>query len=150
MLNLNFPILELAYVTWTDYNDADASGAGHFSVNYLVDVNGIETVAEFFPTTLDQLMNFPMIDMDTSISVMKQEGNVTQFVRRTSVRELSYDTNYREDWEFLKNSEDQDLGTLLKEYVEESSHSSWEGYSAQEIKAVYEMFKDMVRYAKNK
>lgn len=150
MLNLNFPILELAYVTWTDYNDADAPGAGHFSVNYLVDVNGIETVAEFFPDTLDQLMNFPMIDMDTSISVMKHEGNVTQFIRHTSVRELSYDTNYREDWEFLKNSEDQDLGTLLKEYVEESSHSSWEGYSEQEIKAVYEMFKDMVRYAKNK
>lgn len=61
-----------------------------------------------------------------------------------------YDKLYRDDWNYLNNSEDEDLGALLKEYVEESAHSSWEGYTEQEVRAVYEMFKDMVRYAKAK
>lgn len=82
MTQFAYPILELAYVHKELYEEEGY----HFKVSYLMDITGRETVVEVFPTSLDALMNLPMIDIDTDITVYKQKGDLQIPVMTSSVR----------------------------------------------------------------
>lgn len=65
---INFPILELAGITKQFY--ADGSEEYHFEVGYLIDVGGSETVLNCYPTTKYQLLQLPLVEESTPITIM--------------------------------------------------------------------------------
>jgi len=42
-----------------------------------------------------------------------------------------------------------ELGGLIKEYIAESNHSSWEGYPRRDLTGVRAFLKDVMEYHKN-
>lgn len=71
-MNINFPILELASITQQFYDDGTM--AYHMNISYLIDVNGIETVLEVFPTNIDQVKQYPLVTDETQVTVMRHQG----------------------------------------------------------------------------
>ena len=67
--HINFPILELAGITKQIYSDG--SGSYHYDISYLIDVNGVETVLNCYPSSKAQLRLFPLVTDETSIQVMQ-------------------------------------------------------------------------------
>ncbi len=45
-----------------------------------------------------------------------------------------------------KNLSKEDLGQLVKDYLEDSEHDNWPGYEPAEVLAIRELLKDMKRY----
>jgi len=50
---------------------------------------------------------------------------------------------------FLNTASDAEIGMLFKEYMLETMHGSFEGYSTSEVKAIYAMMADMNLYREN-
>jgi hypothetical protein len=72
-------------------------------------------------------------------------------IDNTELGHEEYDKFFATSVDYLtKNLSNEQLGALLKEYVEESAHSSWEGYENYQVRAIYEMFVDMATYHSNK
>ncbi len=46
----------------------------------------------------------------------------------------------------LLEMSDQDLGKLVRSYIEDSEHGNWEGFEPVEERAIYALFTDMVIY----
>lgn len=87
------------------------------------------------------------MDEDQKADLKGAVADVTSF---QEIGHEEWDEYYQESWDFLVKSEDADLGTLFREYIEESAHSGWEGYPQHELLGVFNMIVDMVTYAKNR
>jgi hypothetical protein len=53
-----------------------------------------------------------------------------------------------EDW--IMTVPDADLGDMLKEYVSESNHQSWDGWDRRHLTAIRRLFEDMKLYWENR
>lgn len=51
--------------------------------------------------------------------------------------------------EMLSSLTDAELGAVLREYIGESEHGSWEGFSARDQTGIYRMLEDMALYQRN-
>ena len=46
----------------------------------------------------------------------------------------------------IRNMDPAELGRLLKEYVAESNHNGWDGWTSRDITGIRRLFEDMLRY----
>jgi hypothetical protein len=83
--NLNFPILEVAYIEQVMYNDPRHPGSYHLTLSLLLDINGQEVVCDLYgvPNQLKDL-----ISPDEQVRIMVQEGNVTRCTGYTTFGQL--------------------------------------------------------------
>jgi hypothetical protein len=47
---------------------------------------------------------------------------------------------------YIRQMSRAELGGLLKEYVAESNHGSWEGFNSRDLTGIRRMFEDMMIY----
>lgn len=64
------------------------------------------------------------------------------------------DNRVLKEWEtinkFLEEIDPKELGELVKEYYQESQHSSWEGYRRSDLTGIRRQYIDMMTYHRNK
>lgn len=68
---MSFEPKELSTIEYIVYTGGEG---GHYKLSYLVDMEGVETVAEFLPTTKAQLMNFPLVEPNQLVHVKSELG----------------------------------------------------------------------------
>jgi hypothetical protein len=63
----------------------DGSGSYHFVVSYVAVLNNNQTVCQFYPTTIDDMLKLPFVDFNTNMTVRTESGKVQG---STTVRQL--------------------------------------------------------------
>lgn len=49
-------------------------------------------------------------------------------------------------WQWLGSASDAEVGTILKEYLLESAHSGWDGFTFRQLLAFRRLFADINRF----
>lgn len=52
--------------------------------------------------------------------------------------------------ELIKSKTDEQLGNLIREYIEESCHGGWDGFSSRDVTGIRRMLVDVSTYDLNR
>jgi len=69
---INLPIIELSSVEMIMYNDG--SGCYHLNANYLYQMDGNDELVGSFSGRKDHIRQLPLINDDTHVSIMTEDG----------------------------------------------------------------------------
>jgi len=93
-----------------------------------------------------ELIEDLMVSYESSTKSLTDEEMLNEIDPDNKPIEESEWAKFSPPVKYLKGLTKTELGDLLVEYIEESEHSSWEGYEPDEVRVIYALFTDMATY----